>query len=190
MIIAWCQCDAGIATDWKTYGRSIGLLPASCGHGPYHIQKGFWASAASNVVIYDLIQFECRQVLREMAFGWRKAGAKYNSKTKAFVSPSSMLFVLAGYGGSLHEPWVNGVWGEAKQKWNSPHPTPRPRCCLRKKDLLWQRGLTQEVNTRLRWSLQSSLPCKHSRAAVTSAASPWCLLYCLSAADYGVLMKA
>lgn len=59
--------------------------------------------------------------LWEMLFGWRKAGAKYNSKTKAFVSTSSILFVLAGYGGSLYEPWVNGVWGEARQKWNSPH---------------------------------------------------------------------
>ena len=51
-----------------------------------------------------------------MAFGWRHAATKYNSKTKAFVSAASMLFVLAGYGGSLFEPWVNGVWGEARQK--------------------------------------------------------------------------
>lgn len=47
-----------------------------------------------------------------------------------------MLFVLAGYGGSLHEPWVNGVWGETTQKWNSPH-------ALRKKDLLQQKGINK-----------------------------------------------
>lgn len=56
-----------------------------------------------------------------MAVGWKQAGTKNNPETKAFVSTTSMLFVLAGYGGSLWEPWVNGVWGEAKQKWNSPH---------------------------------------------------------------------
>lgn len=65
---------------------------------------------------HDLIHFEDKQVSWNMAFGWRQAGTKYNSKTKAFVSTSSMLFVLAGYGGSLYESWMNGVWGEAKQK--------------------------------------------------------------------------
>lgn len=29
-----------------------------------------------------------------------------------------MLFVLAGYGDSLYDIWMNGVWGEVKQKWN------------------------------------------------------------------------
>lgn len=41
---------------------------------------------------------------------------KYISKTKAFVSSSSMLFVSAGYGGSLYDIWMNGVWGDVKQK--------------------------------------------------------------------------
>lgn len=102
----------------------------------------------------------------EMCRWWREAAVKYISKTKAFVSTSSMLFVLAGYGGSLYDIWMNGVWGDVRQKWNPLAHTPAPR----KKDLLWQRGLTEEANLRLKWSLQSSFLCKHSRAAATSAA--------------------
>lgn len=37
-----------------------------------------------------------------------------------------MLFVLAGYGGSLYDIWMNGVWGEAKQERNPPGPYTRP----------------------------------------------------------------
>lgn len=72
----------------------------------------FFFSQLPALVRHEL-QFEETSL---MAFGWRHADTKYNSKTKAFVSTASMLFVLAGYGGSLFEPWVNGVWGEAKQK--------------------------------------------------------------------------
>lgn len=71
-------------------------------------------------------------------------GTKYNSQTKAFVSTSSMLFVSAGYDDSSYEPWLNSVWGEAKQKWNSLHPK-RPRSWLTQKEQK-ERELTQEVN--------------------------------------------
>lgn len=120
---------------------------------------------------HDPPQSEGSGVLCEMAFGRMQPGSKYNSKTKAFVSTSSMLFVSAGYGGSLHTLWVNGVWGEVKQKWNSPH-THTAASEKKKKMCFSKRGLTEEVNTRPWWSLQSSAPCKHSGAAETSAAPP------------------
>ena len=66
------------------------------------------------------------------------------------------------------------VFGVKRSRSEIPHP--HPLHAFRKKDLLWQRGLTQEVNMKLRGSLQSSFPCKHNRAAVTSAASPDALL--------------
>lgn len=118
---------------------------------------------------HDQIHIKDKRVSWNMTFGWSLAVTKYNSKTKAFVSTSSMLFVLAGYGGSLYESWMNGVWGWSEAEVKLPPCTYTPS--LRTKDLLWWRGLTEEVKMRLRWSLQSSFPCKHSRAAVTSAAS-------------------
>lgn len=64
-------------------------------------EKCCWFLVDDNMVIFDLTQSEGKQALCEMVFGWRQTVTKYNSKTKAFVSCSSMLFVLAGYGCSL-----------------------------------------------------------------------------------------
>ncbi len=113
------QWNVWIVTNWGTCGRSrvyfllcecrLTIMAWSISHTE---EKCFWASAAASIDIYDLIQ--CVDKLSwDTAFGWRQAETKYNSKTKAFVSTYSILFVLAGYGGSLYEPWVNGVWGEA-----------------------------------------------------------------------------
>lgn len=87
-----------------------------------------------------------------------------------------MLFVLAGYGGSLYKSWMNSVWGKAKQRYKKK--IKHTQGCIgahsteSKKDLLRRRELTEEVNVSLRWSLQSSSACKHGGAPETSAASP------------------
>lgn len=61
-------------------------------------------------------RFESEDSKKQAKCAAGEAAGKYIPKTKAFVSTSSMLFVLTGYGGSLYDIWMNGVWGEAKQQ--------------------------------------------------------------------------
>jgi hypothetical protein len=79
-----------------------------------------------------------------MPFGCMRAWVNYNSKTKAFVSTSSMLFVLAGYGGSTHE--THKTWRlreRLRLNWNSSTPSlPLPQ---KERSCHCKRGLLQEV---------------------------------------------